>query len=52
MTGKLRTAAEVDMWFRTTLGLRKLAGRWLITYDHGSVPFNPENGKASLDLKP
>ncbi|MBA3356218.1 MAG: nuclear transport factor 2 family protein [Pyrinomonadaceae bacterium] len=52
VTGKLKTAAEVDMWFRTTLGLRRIAGRWLITHDHGSVPFNPENGKALLDLKP
>jgi uncharacterized protein (TIGR02246 family) len=52
VTGKLKAGIEVDMWFRTTLGLRRVGGRWLITHDHGSVPFNPESGKASLGLKP
>lgn len=52
VTGKLKTGSEVDMWFRTTLGFRRIADRWLIVHDHGSVPFNPESGKASLDLKP
>jgi ketosteroid isomerase-like protein len=40
------------MWFRTTLGFRRTVGRWLITHEHGSVPFNPKSGKASLSLKP
>ena len=40
------------MWFRTTLGFRRIAGRWLIVHDHGSAPFNPESGKASLGLEP
>ncbi len=52
VTGKLRTGAEIDMWFRTTLGFRRIDGRWLIVHDHGSVPFNPESGQASLSLKP
>lgn len=52
VTGKLRTGTEIDMWFRTTLGFRRIGGRWLITHEHGSVPFNPETGKASLGLKP
>ena len=52
VTGTRKTGAAVDMWFRTTLGFRRVDGRWLITHDHGSVPFNPENGKASLTLTP
>jgi uncharacterized protein (TIGR02246 family) len=52
VTGILNTGAAVDMWFRTTLGFRRVGGRWLITHDHGSVPFDPENGKAPLELKP
>jgi ketosteroid isomerase-like protein len=52
VTGKLKTGTEIDMWFRTTLGLRRIGGRWLITHEHGSVPFDPESGKASLGLKP
>lgn len=52
VTGKLKTGAAVDMWFRTTLGFRRIDGRWLIVHDHGSVPFDPESGKASLGLDP
>ncbi len=52
VTGTLKTGTGVDMWFRTTLGFRRVGGRWLIVHDHGSVPFNPESGKASLGLKP
>ena len=44
VTGKLKSGAEVDMWFRTTLGLRRTGGHWLIVHNHGSVPFNPESG--------
>jgi uncharacterized protein (TIGR02246 family) len=52
VTGKLKTGTEIDMWFRTTLGFRRVAGRWLIAHQHGSEPFDPESGKASLGLKP
>jgi len=43
---------ELDMWWRTTLCLRKQDGNWMITHEHNSVPFNMETGKASLELKP
>ena len=43
---------KLDMWWRTTAGLRKMDGKWMITHEHNSVPFDVENGKASLDLKP
>ena len=52
VTGRLKTGARVDMWFRTTLGFRRAGGRWRITHDHGSVPFDPSSGKASLALRP
>ena len=52
VTGTLKTMAEVDMWFRTTFGLRRIDGRWLIVHDHGSVPFDPKSGKVSLALNP
>lgn len=42
----------VDMWWRSTLGLRKIDGEWMITHEHLSVPFDMTNGKASLDLTP
>jgi ketosteroid isomerase-like protein len=43
---------KLDMWWRETACYRKLDGRWQITHQHTSVPFDMESGKASLDLKP
>ncbi|MGA3226898.1 MAG: nuclear transport factor 2 family protein [Acidobacteriaceae bacterium] len=42
----------LDMWWRVTVCYRKIDGRWKIAHEHNSVPFNVNNGKASLDLKP
>jgi ketosteroid isomerase-like protein len=52
VTGTLKTGTKIDMWFRTTLGFRRKAERWLIVHEHGSSPFDPASGKASLGLKP
>ena len=52
VTGMLKSGQDVDMWFRMTLGFRRIVGRWLVVHDYGSDPFDPENGKASLGLKP
>jgi ketosteroid isomerase-like protein len=42
-----------SLWHRTTLGLRRIDGRWLITHEHHSVPFEMDgSNRASLDLKP
>lgn len=42
-----------DMWYRTTLCLRKAAGRWQIVCDHASVPFYMDGSyRAAVDLKP
>ena len=43
---------KLEMWWRTTLCCRKTEGEWTVTHEHNSVPFDIENGKASLDLKP
>ncbi|HEY2556360.1 MAG TPA: SgcJ/EcaC family oxidoreductase [Diaminobutyricibacter sp.] len=43
------------LWFRSTLGLRRVDGRWLIAHDHGSTPFymDPSTGfRAAIDLEP
>ena len=52
VTGTLTVGAMVDMWFRTTLGFRRIGGRWLVVHEHGSVPFNSDSLQASLGLKP
>jgi uncharacterized protein (TIGR02246 family) len=43
---------KLDMWWRASVGYQKLDGKWLITHEHVSVPFDMTSGKASLDLKP
>ena len=39
-------------WIRITLCFRKIDGKWLVTHEHASVPFDAQSGKASLDLNP
>src|ERR1700743_3132180 len=42
-----------DLWFRATLGLRKVDGAWLIAHEHQSTPFYMDGSfKAAVDLKP
>ena len=46
-------SASFSLWFRATLGLRKVDGRWLVTHEHESVPFEMDGTfRASIDLKP
>jgi ketosteroid isomerase-like protein len=52
VSGTLTAGGEVDMWVRATLGCRRIDGRWLITHDHESVPFDPASGQALTDLAP
>jgi uncharacterized protein (TIGR02246 family) len=45
--------AEQDIWYRTTMCLRKIGGRWRIVHDHSSVPFYMDGSyRAAVDLKP
>ncbi len=42
-----------DLWFRNTLGFRKVGGEWKIVHQHESVPFLMDGSdKAALDLRP
>ncbi|HEU4556867.1 MAG TPA: nuclear transport factor 2 family protein [Longimicrobium sp.] len=52
ITGTLKTGAEVDMWVRATLGLRRVDGAWKIVHGHDSDPFDMKTFKALLDLEP
>jgi uncharacterized protein (TIGR02246 family) len=44
--------AKVDMWFRETIGYRKIDGRWQATHQHSSSPVDMASGKAQFDLRP
>ena len=39
-------------WMRVTACFRKTNGQWMIVHAHCSVPFDPQSGKALLDLEP
>lgn len=39
-------------WMRVTVCFRKTNGEWVIAHEHFSAPFDPQSGKALLDLEP
>jgi ketosteroid isomerase-like protein len=42
-----------DIWFRQTLGFRKIDGAWRIVHEHESVPFYMDGSlRAAVDLQP
>jgi ketosteroid isomerase-like protein len=52
VTGNKVGGEKVHMYWRATACYQKLDGKWVIVHEHNSVPFDPRNGKASVDLKP
>jgi ketosteroid isomerase-like protein len=51
--GDRTDGTRTDVWVRATVCLRKVDGRWRITHEHVSVPFEMSPPvRASLDLKP
>jgi ketosteroid isomerase-like protein len=50
--GTTRSGDAIDMWFRETVGYRREGGRWLVTHQHSSAPFDMTTGKTLLDLRP
>ena len=41
-TGTLKNGTDRVMWVRSTVCCRRSGGRWLITHEHISMPFDPE----------
>jgi PhnB protein len=53
MHGTNTAGGKDDLWFRHTLGFRKIDEQWKIVHEHESVPFYMDgNFKAAVDLKP
>jgi len=50
--GTSQSGDSIDMWFRETVGYRRVGGRWLVTHQHSSVPLDMNGGRALLDLRP
>ena len=41
------------LWYRSTIGLQKIDGKWLVTHEHDSVPFEMDGSfRASVGLQP
>ena len=46
-------APGFELWFRTSYGLRRADGRWLIAHVHESTPFHMDGSlRAATDLTP
>lgn len=53
MSGSKHSGEEMDLWFRSTLGLRRLEAGWKIVHEHNSVPFYMDGSlRAAVDLRP
>ncbi|MEX2615079.1 MAG: nuclear transport factor 2 family protein [Alphaproteobacteria bacterium] len=53
MRGVKTDGEAVDLWFRTTMCLRKTGNGWRIVHDHASVPFYMDGSyRAAVDLAP
>ena len=52
VNGTKTDGKKIEMWWRATVCYRKVDGKWMITHEHASVPFDAKSGLASLDLKP
>jgi ketosteroid isomerase-like protein len=46
--GKLKSGGDLNMYVRVTLCLRKIDGRWMITHEHNSVPFDSKTRMALI----
>jgi len=53
ISGTRTNSEETDVWVRATVGYCKIDGRWWITHEHFSAPFEMTPPyKALLNLKP
>jgi len=53
MVGTKTDGAKADLWFRSSVCLRKERGAWKIAHTHQSVPFEMDGSNlAALDLEP
>lgn len=50
--GTTTDGKKIEMYWRATVCYRKIDGKWIVMHEHNSVPFDPETGRASLNLKP
>jgi ketosteroid isomerase-like protein len=53
MRGTRTDGTTSDVWFRSTLALRRTDGGWKVVHEHNSTPFYMDGtDRAALDLQP
>ena len=52
ISGTLKNGQRSGYWVRWTPCFRRIDANWLIVHHQASVPFDPESGKAALNLEP
>lgn len=53
LSGTKTDGSHNDIWFRQTIGLKRIGGEWKIVHEHDSVPFYMDGSlRAAVDLKP
>lgn len=53
MHGTKLDEGRIDLWFRKTIGFRRINNTWQIVHEHESVPFLMDgSGLAALELDP
>src|SRR5262245_25211455 len=53
LAGTNKDGGPIELWFRSTLGFRKIGDSWKIVHEHESVPFYMDGSmRAATDLKP
>lgn len=53
LSGTKTDGEKIDLWFRQTLGFRKLGAVWKMVHEHESVPFYMDGSyRAAVDLEP
>jgi len=51
LTGTRKDDPAAQTWIRTTTGYKRIAGKWKIIHEHGSVPFNPHTREAAFNYE-
>ena len=53
LSGTTTEGEKSSIWFRHTLGFRRIGSAWKITHEHESVPFHMDGSfKAAVELTP
>jgi ketosteroid isomerase-like protein len=50
VAGTSTSGARIEMWFRETVGYRKVGDRWFVVHQHSSVPVDMVTGRPVLEL--